>query len=232
MPLRKRRGGTHLLFLKRRHEMGEVPELTEIGRRRGNIRLPRRCVTQMRLLQRFGNCQIKTFPGVKTDRTLTTVKTLSDFGRLRLGLAGDANAAGLRDIYRNAGPRDRLGDRVGFVLVNGARCSLSSASPLLHNVREFMRQQLFARTGAGRELPRVKNHIFADGVSVGIHSPRRFDCRRVDVHPHATKVITEALFHEAEGRRIKRLTGRVQDFSRDRRRCDQTRFGHAALNVI
>ena len=79
--------------------------------------------------------------------------------------------------------------------------------PLLHHVRQLVRQQGPPFPVFRCELVRTKHNLGPYRVGVGVHIPCRLLCGRAGMHTHPGKVVTEALLHGGASRRAERLTG-------------------------
>jgi hypothetical protein len=71
--------------------------------------------------------------------------------------------------------------------------------PLLHDVRQLVRQQPRALGGVRRVLSFAEHNVTADGVGERIHRARGDRGARTVVHAHAGEIDAEAGFHERAG---------------------------------
>lgn len=116
------------------------------------------------------------------------------------------------DVTRNASrcsrwwlrcPPSRHVDRGHICLALGGRSlrlhntDIDRRVPLLHHVRQFVRQQGTAFPVFRGELARTKNYFRPYRVGVGVQIPRRLLCDSAGVHAHPGKVVTEASFMAA-----------------------------------
>jgi hypothetical protein len=86
--------------------------------------------------------------------------------------------------------------------VRGARRSIG----LLHDVSQFMGQELAPGAGARRIHPGAEDNVMADGVCQRIDRPRGICRFRIRVHPHPTEVVTEARLEEGAASCVQRTS--------------------------
>jgi hypothetical protein len=86
---------------------------------------------------------------------------------------------------------------------------------LLHDVRQFMRDQLPAAGRMGLILSLAKDQPFSDGKGAGVHSACRLCRLASNVNAGTAEIVTEAGLHKCTGGRVKRLTGGTDDVAHD-----------------
>ena len=81
----------------------------------------------------------------------------------------------------------RLGRRAVFTLY---------VTGLLNYMRQFVRQQFFARFAVGLVFAFVENNIGSAGIGLGIDGLGRFGCFIACMHPYVRKVLSKPVFHK------------------------------------
>jgi hypothetical protein len=89
-------------------------------------------------------------------------------------------------------------------------------SALLHDVRQFVRKQVFSLCGVWGILMRGKDKVLTSCVGASIDRLCGFGCKRVSVHTHTAEVAAEAPFHQRSHGGIERLSWRAQSLVNDR----------------
>jgi hypothetical protein len=87
---------------------------------------------------------------------------------------------------------------------------------LLHDVRQFMRQQAPTVAHSRTITASIERDVIPDGEREGIDRTGR--CRRlfIRMHPDGTEIVSEARFHQRPGRCIQRATRGIQYLMNER----------------
>src|SRR5262249_19104841 len=94
---------------------------------------------------------------------------------------------------------------------------------MLHNVRQFVRQQTASFTRPRLILARPENHLLPNRISRSVDGARRFRRLPVCVYAYTAEVMTQAGLHEVARLRIERLACRTKHLINYGR--DDCRFG-------
>ena len=90
--------------------------------------------------------------------------------------------------------------------------------PLLHHMRQLVRQQMATGLCAGCETSRCKHDIHPHRVRMAFTARADSAAARITVHAHLAEIVPEARLHESTCAGIERLAGGLQDVVDHRRR--------------
>jgi len=86
---------------------------------------------------------------------------------------------------------------------------------LLHDMREFMRDQAPSVLRGRREPAAAEHDIVPDRVCIRVGVSRRFVCCCTGMDTDVGKIVLEAAFHVSSQRRLKRTAGPIEDVGLD-----------------
>ena len=75
---------------------------------------------------------------------------------------------------------------------------------LLHDMRQFVGEKRLPRARPGRKPTYPKGDVMPRRISIRVNVLSRLSGRRIRMHPHPGKIVTEALLHVMPQRRFQR----------------------------